>query len=91
MRLNLVSCLFHLDEKTEKELTRAPQVVHATTACMERVLREKRYRHYLELWEQTDPEAEPKLWQSYYGAFYGEKMKLHQLDRLRLFSLADLF
>ena len=91
IEMNLVSHLFHLDEKTEKELTRAPQVVHATTACMERVLREKRYRHYLELWQQTDPEVEPKLWQSYYDAFYGEKMKLHQLDRLRQFSLTDLF
>ena len=91
IEMNLVSRLFHLDEKTEKELTRAPQVVHATTACMERVLREKRYRRYLELWEQTDPQAQPKRWQSYYDAFYGEKMKLQELDRLRQFSLTDLF
>ena len=81
---SLVSRLFHLDEKTQKELTRAPQVVQATTACMERVLREKRYRHYLELWEQTEQ-------QSYYDAFYSEKMKLQELDRQRLFSLTDLF
>ena len=82
--MSLVSRLFHLDEKTEKELTRAPQVVQATTACMERVLREKRYRHYLELWKETQ---QP----SYYDAFYGEKMKLQELDRLRQFSLTDLF
>ena len=91
IEMSLVSRLFHLDEKTQKELTRAPQVVQATTACMERVLREKRYRHYLELWEQTDPQVEPERWESYYDAFYGEKMKLQELDRQRQFSMTDLF
>ena len=91
IEMSLVSRLFHLDEKTEKELTRAPQVVQATTACMEIVLREKRYRHYLELWEQTDPQVEPERWESYYDAFYGEKMKLQELDRQRQFSMTDLF
>ena len=91
IEMSLVSRLFHLDEKTQKELTRAPQVVQATTACMERVLREKRYRYYLELWEQTDPQVERKRWESYYDAFYGEKMKLQELDRQRQFSMTDLF
>ncbi len=86
----LVSHLFQLNEKNEKEILRTPHVVQATTACMERVLREKRYRHFLELWEQTDPKTEPERWQSYYQAFYKEKLRLQELDKQRQFSLTDL-
>ncbi|MBF1990081.1 DNA primase [Fischerella thermalis] len=86
----LVSHLFQLNERSKKEILRTPQVVQATTACMERVLREKRYRHFLELWEQTDPQTEPQRWQSYYQAFYAEKLRLQQLDKQRQFSLTDL-
>ncbi|MDF5723763.1 MAG: DNA primase [Rhizonema sp. PD37] len=86
----LVLHLFHLNEKIKQETLRTPQVIQAAIACMERVLREKRYRHFLELWETTDPEAEPQQWQSYYEAFYNEKMQLQELDRLRLFSITDL-
>ncbi|KOP26175.1 DNA primase [Hapalosiphon sp. MRB220] len=86
----LVSHLFQLNEKNEKEILRTPHVVQATTACMERVLREKRYRHFLELWEQTDPKTEPERWQSYYQAFYAEKLRLQELDKQRQFSLTDL-
>jgi DNA primase len=88
--LSVISHLFHLDEKTKKEIMRTPQVVQAAIACMERVLREKRYRHFLELWQETDPEVEPEKWQSYYQAFYAEKIKLQELDRQRQFSLTEL-
>jgi DNA primase len=88
--IELVSHLFHLNEKSQKEILRTPQVVQAAIACMERVLREKRYRHFLELWQQTDPQVEPERWQSYYQAFYAEKQRLQELDRQRLFSLPEL-
>jgi DNA primase len=88
--MGLVSHLFQLNEIGKKEILRTPQVVQAATACMERVLREKRYRHFLELWEQTDPEVEPERWQSYYQAFYAEKLRLQELDKQRQFSLPDL-
>ncbi|EKF01360.1 hypothetical protein FDUTEX481_08008 [Tolypothrix sp. PCC 7601] len=88
--LNLVSHLFHLNEKSKKDIMRTPQVVQAAIACMERVMREKRYRHFLELWQETDPEAEPERWQSYYQAFYTEKLQLQELDRQRQFSITDL-
>jgi DNA primase len=88
--MGLVSHLFHLNENSQKEILRTPQVVQAAIACMERVLREKRYRHFLELWQQTDPEAEPERWQSYYQAFYTEKLRLQELDRQRQFSITDL-
>ncbi|MHC5596604.1 MAG: toprim domain-containing protein, partial [Nostoc sp.] len=81
----LISHLFHLDEKNQKEILRTPQAVQAAIACMDLVMVEKRYRHFLELWQQTDPEAEPERYQSYYDAFYAEKIKLQQIARQRLF------
>ncbi len=86
----LISHLFHVDEKNQKEILRTPQVVQAAIACMDLVMLEKRYRHFLELWQQTDPEVEPERYQSYYQAFYAEKIKLQQIDRQRLFSITDL-
>ena len=88
--LGLVSHLFHLNEKWKKEILRTPQVVQAAIACMDLVMLEKRYRHFLELWQQTDPEAEPERYQSYYQAFYAEKIKLQKIDRQRLFSITEL-
>ncbi|MBW4646143.1 MAG: DNA primase [Goleter apudmare HA4340-LM2] len=88
--MGLVSHLFHLSEKMQKDILRTPHVVQAAIACMERVLREKRYRHFLELWQATDPDTEPERWQSYYNAFYAEKMRLQELDKQRHFSITDL-
>ncbi|MEH1908055.1 MAG: DNA primase [Nostoc sp.] len=88
--LGLVSHLFHLNEKWKIEIPRAPQVVQAAIACMDLVMLEKRYRHFLELWQKTDPEAEPERYQSYYQAFYAEKIKLQKIDRQRLFSITEL-
>jgi DNA primase len=88
--MQLVSHLFHVSEKEQKEILRTPRVILVTTACMERVLREKRCRHYLELWEQIDAEAEPERSQLLYNAFYNEKLRLQELDRQRLYSITDL-
>ncbi|MEH2226806.1 DNA primase [Nostoc sp.] len=88
--IGLISHLFHVDEKNQKEILRTPQVVQAAIACMDLVMLEKRYRHFLELWQQTDPEAEPERYQYYYQAFYTEKIKLQQIDRQRLFSITEL-
>ncbi len=84
-----ISHLFHVDEKTQKDMLRAGQVVQAAIACMECVLCEKRYRHFLDLWQQTDAETQPELWQSYYEAFYTEKIRLQELERQRQFSITD--
>ncbi|MEA5503105.1 DNA primase [Halotia wernerae UHCC 0503] len=88
--LGVVSHLFHLNEKWKKEILRTPQVVQAAIACMDLVMIEKRYRHFLELWKTTDPEAEPERYQSYCQAFYTEKIKLQKIDRQRLFSITEL-
>ncbi|MEH2160524.1 MAG: DNA primase [Nostoc sp.] len=88
--MGLISHLFHVNEKNQKEILRTPQVVQAAIACMDLVMLEKRYRRFLELWQQTDPEAEPERYQSYYQAFYAEKIKLQKIDKQRLFSITDL-
>ncbi len=86
-----VNHLFHLNEKTQKDIiSHHDKLIQAATACMERVIREKRCRHFWELLDQTDPEAEPQRWQSYYQAFYAEKQRLQELERQRQFSIADL-
>jgi DNA primase len=89
--MKLVTHLFHLNEKTQKDIiSHHDKLIQAATACMERVIREKRCRHFWELLDQTDPEAEPQKWQSYYDLFYAEKQRLQELERQRQFSIADL-
>lgn len=89
--MTLVTHLFHLSEKTQKDIiSHRDKLIQAATACMEWVIREKRCRHFWELLAQTDPEAEPQRWQSYYDLFYAEKQRLQKLERQRQFSLADL-
>lgn len=85
-----VSSLFHLDEKTQQDLLHGTQVIQAATACMERVLCEKRYRLFLDLWEQTDPVNEPEQSQFYYQSLYTEQRRLQKLDLMRQFCLTDL-
>lgn len=85
-----VTPLFHLDEKTQQDLLRASQVIQAATACMERVLCEKQYRLFLDLWQNCDPTTEPERSQFYYQSLYAEQKKLQQLDRMRQFGLTDL-
>ncbi|BAY64760.1 DNA primase [Calothrix brevissima NIES-22] len=88
---SLVSHVFYLNEKSKTDdILRIPQLVQAASASMERVMRKKRYRYFLELWQETDFKAEPEKWQSYYQAFYSEKLRLQELDRQRLFSITDL-
>ncbi len=87
----LISHLFYLNEKTQKEiLLRHEKLIQAAIASMEYVMKDKLCRHLWERWQQTNPEVEPEKWQSYYQAFYVEKMRLQELERQRLFSLKDL-
>lgn len=88
--MTLISHLFYLDEKAERDLLRATQGIQAAIACLERVMCEKRYRLYLELWQQIDPKEHPERSQSYYELLYTEQRRLQELDRQRQFSLIDL-
>jgi DNA primase len=85
-----IARLFHLDEKTQIELSRFAQVIQAATACMERVQCEKRYRQFLQLWEQTDEVTAPEQSQSYFESLRQAQQRLLELDKQRQFTLADL-
>jgi DNA primase len=88
-QMESISHLFHLNEKIKRELMRIPHVVQAAFASIEIVIIEKRYRHFLEKWQQTDPKSEPELYHYYYQAFDQEKKKLIELSKLRQFSVND--
>lgn len=88
-QMEMISHLFHLNETAQKQIIRTPQVILRATLGMERVLREKRYRHFRELWERTDSETQPKQWQSYFQAFMAEKQRLSELDKQRCFNVGE--
>jgi DNA primase len=80
--------LFHLDEKTQREVQRAALMIRAATASMERVMCEKRCRHFQELW--TDSSEIGELGAYYQQKIYHEKRRIAELDRQRQVSMADL-
>jgi DNA primase len=88
-QMEMISHLFHLNETAQKQIIRTPQVILRATLSMERVLREKRYRHFRELWERTNSETQPKQWQSYLEAFMAEKQRLSELDKQRCFNVGE--
>jgi DNA primase len=81
--------LFHLDEKTKRDILRAPLTIRAATACMERVMCEKRRRHFLDLWEKTDCSI-GELGQYYQQRVYHESLRIGELDRQRQVDFTDL-
>ena len=87
---NQVYHLFHLEEKIECDLVRTGLVIKAAADCLERVLCEKRYRHFSDLWQQTDFIAAAELSQYYHKQMYIEKKRIDELDRQRCITFNDL-
>ncbi|MBD2354619.1 DNA primase [Tolypothrix sp. FACHB-123] len=88
--LSLVSHLFHLNEKSKKDILRSTQVVQAAIACIELVMCEKRYRHFKELWEAIDEQAEADLYEYYGKKFLAEKHRYIELNSQRNFSIEEV-
>lgn len=82
-QLGWVQSLFQLDEKTQRDLLRAPLVVRTAIASVERVMCEKRRRHFLDLWKQTDYAIAPDLAQYYQQQIYAETQRIEELDRVQ--------
>ncbi len=82
--------LFELDEKTELEVNRASLVIRTATASMERVMCEKRRRHFFDLWKNTDVMASPDLGQYYQQKIYAEDQRIKSLDQERHTNFNDL-
>jgi DNA primase len=80
-RFAFVQPLFQLDEKTQRDLLRAPLVVRTAIASLERVMCEKRRRHFLDLWKQTDCTTLPELALYYQQQMYAENQRIEEIDR----------
>lgn len=80
-KLNQISHLFHLDEYTENQITVAPELINAAVACMERVICEKCYRYYLDLWQKTDFKIDRPLMEKYWLELTRSKERIKALDR----------
>ena len=89
-QVSRVQTLFHLDEKTRRDIGRAPLIIKAATACMERTMCEQRSRYALERWEKTNPHSDPQSWQFYYNQFYQAKQRIMEIDKCRQVTLLDL-
>lgn len=85
-----ISKLFYLDEKTKQDIAREPLIIRSAAACIERIMCEKRYRYYMEMWSQTDLNANPELSRYYWQQTLAQKNRIQELDRERFPSLYDL-
>ncbi|MGG6293481.1 DNA primase [Leptolyngbya sp. AN02str] len=86
-----VMYLFQVSEKIQRDMLRAPLVIRSAIACMERVMCEKRRRHFLDLWQKNDCMTNPELGQFYQQQIYLENQRIAALDRDdRSTTFADL-
>lgn len=88
--LSQVARVLYSDEKQYIDLLRSPLVIRAAMACIERVMCQKRYRHVLVLWSETDATANPELSRHYQTQIYEEKARIAELDRQRYTDFEDL-
>ncbi|MEO1179757.1 MAG: DNA primase [Cyanobacteria bacterium J06636_28] len=88
--LSQVHHLLYLDEKTQRDILRAPLIIRASVACMEKTLCEKRYRYFLKLWEDTDLETHPNECAYYQKQSYAEKKRIAELEKERQVAFEDL-
>ncbi|MEY3299213.1 MAG: primase, partial [Cyanobacteriota bacterium] len=85
-----LQALLHLGEKTKRDIIRAPLIIRAAAACMEKNLCEKRYRHFLALWEKTDHTTNSEQLAYYQSQIYAEKRRIEALEKERQVTFEDL-
>jgi len=85
-----VSHLFMLDEKKEKDLYRAGELIKAAIARMEQIIYKKQSRYFLALLKKTDDSTERELWQKYYQEFLHYKQRSMELEKQCQVSISDL-
>ncbi|MEM6254746.1 MAG: DNA primase [Cyanobacteria bacterium P01_D01_bin.156] len=88
--LSQVHHLLYLDEKTKRDILRAPLIIRASIACMEKVICEKRYRYLLKLWQETDLATHPDECAYYQQQAYAEKKRIAELEKERQVAFEDL-
>jgi DNA primase len=82
--------LFQQDEKTKRDILRPTLTIRAATSAMERVMCEKRCRHFLDLWEKMDIATDREASLHFQHRIYTEKLRIAELDRLRQVTFIDL-
>jgi DNA primase len=82
--------LLNLTEKTKRDILRAPLIIRAAAACMEKNLCEKRYRHFLNLWSQSDSSTSSEQMGYFQTQIYAEKHRIEELEKDRQASFEDL-
>ena len=82
--------LFYLDEKSRRDVLRAPLVIRAAAACIEQALCEKRYRYFLQLWSDSDSTQSPEQQIHYQNQIYAEKHRISELEKERQTTFEDL-
>ena len=85
-----LQALLNLSEKTRRDILRGPLVIRAAVACMEKNLCEKRYRHFLALWQQTDGHTSPDQVAYFQNQIYAEKRRIEALEKDRQVNFEDL-
>jgi DNA primase len=88
--LGQVYHLFHLEEKTQRDILRGPLAIRAAAAAIERVRCEKRRRHFLNLFETTDLASDPAQAREHQQKAYAEGQRILELDRQRQVEFVDL-
>jgi DNA primase len=82
--------LFHLDEKTKKDILRAPLEIRSTVATIELIMSKKRQSLWLNMWQETNLSADRELAKKYQEKFYSESQWIEELERLRMTTIQDL-
>jgi DNA primase len=85
-----LQALMTLNEKTKRDILRAPLVIRAAAACMEKNLCEKRYRHFLNLWSQADFKTSSEQMAYFQSQIYAEKRRIEELEKDRQATFEDL-
>ncbi|MGI8935322.1 DNA primase [Leptolyngbya sp. BC1307] len=88
--LSQVHHLLYLEEKTRLDVLRAPLVIRAAIACLEKNMCEKRYRLLLNLWADSDFSASPEKHSQYQKQIVTEKRRIAELEAERSVDFADL-
>jgi len=79
-QMSQVAHLFHLDEKKQEDIARAPLQIRASVACLEQVVYEQHKRYYLEQWNTSNDVQRQK--------YYSQEIKkanqrINELEPLR--------
>ncbi len=88
--LSQVHHLLYLEEKTQLDVLRAPLVIRAAIACLEKNMCEKRYRLLLNLWADSDFSTSPEKHSQYQKQIVAEKHRIAELEAERSVDFADL-